>query len=334
MNLVSPVPVIRSLEAVRSSGGVLLTLPRGPVESTCIALSQNAVTKTMLLRVKAGMHAPLRLEGAVRDLGSTPVITLDGTMYAPKYDSLDVFAFDGTPLPSLPLADLGLRNIETISAAFFDGLEKDTGTGTLLLANAMGAASKLVAVDAATRAVRWSAALGGDCYGIAVLPVQGVVVASDSNLRKLHAHRFSDGTRMASVTAFVVPRYVAADSATATVYASTANKVTAFRWNGAALVFDGVVEGATTGTWRPIAVMPPAPGQCTSYLVVGTEFSTTLRVFSLPDRRLVHVHRLEGICVAGLAADPSGTALAVCGYTSKAIHVLPWPLPGVELADL
>jgi hypothetical protein len=29
----------------------------------------------------------------------------------------------------------------------------------------------------------------------------------------------------------------------------------------------------------------------------------------------------------GLAADPSGTALAVCDYESKAIHVLPWPLP-------
>ena len=32
----------------------------------------------------------------------------------------------------------------------------------------------------------------------------------------------------------------------------------------------------------------------------------------------------------GLAADPSGTALAVCdGGASKTIHVLPWPLPGM-----
>jgi hypothetical protein len=52
-------------------------------------------------------------------------------------------------------------------------------------------------------------------------------------------------------------------------------------------------------------------------------------VLSLPDRRLVHTHTLEGMVVTGLAADPSGTALAVCDAASKAIHVLPWPLPGM-----
>jgi hypothetical protein len=53
-------------------------------------------------------------------------------------------------------------------------------------------------------------------------------------------------------------------------------------------------------------------------------------VLSLPDRRLVHTHELKGMGVMGLAADPSGTALAVCDAASKAIHVLPWPLPGME----
>jgi hypothetical protein len=120
------------------------------------------------------MHAPLRLEGAANDRISTPVITPDGTLYAPKQGSADVlvFAADGTPLPPLPLAALGLST-STCSAAFVEAAD------TLLLADANVAASKLVAVDAASRAVRWSAAFGGRCCGIAVLPAQGVVVVSD-----------------------------------------------------------------------------------------------------------------------------------------------------------
>jgi hypothetical protein len=62
---------------------------------------------------------------------------------------------------------------------------------------------------------------------------------------------------------------------------------------------------------------------------VGTFREPTLLVLSLPDRRLVYTHTLEGMEVSGLAADPSGTALAVCDTASKAIHVLPWPLPGM-----
>ena len=106
--------------------------------------------------------------------------------------------------------------------------------------------------------------------------------------------------------------------------------MSAFRWDGAALVAEGAVEAAgTEDNSRPLAVVPPAPGQRTSYLVVGTLYTPTLRVLSLPDRRLVHTHELEGMKVTGLAADPSGTVLAVCDYASKAIHVLPWPLPGM-----
>jgi len=292
------------------------------------------------LRVVTSIHAPLRLEGAV-NIASTPVITSDGTLYAPKLTDgtppdVRVFAFDGTPLPPLPLKTLGLSP-NTVTAAFvagLDGLEKDTDM--LLFADANDVvASNLVAVDAATRKVRWSAALGGRCYGIAVLSAQGVVVASNMFDEKLHAHRLSDGAGIASIaTNILLPMFVAADPATATVYAGGYGKVSAFRWNGAALVFDRIVETAGVG-YRPLAVVPPgpapAPSQRTSYLVVGTYRFSTLHVFSLPDHHLVHTHELEEMEVAGLAADPFGTALAVCNAASKAIHVLPWPLPGMEL---
>jgi hypothetical protein len=146
-------------------------------------------------------------------------------------------------------------------------------------------------------------------------------------------HRLSDGVRVASAVAKCAT-YAAADPASRTVYVSTGVHpswvVSAFRWDGAALVADGVVGAAgTAGDYRPLAVMPPTPCQHTSYLVVGTRREPILRVLSLPDRRLVHTHTLEGMKLTGLAADPSGTALAVCDYASNAIHVLPWPLPGM-----
>jgi hypothetical protein len=328
----------RPLEATltpASAGSVAVTV--AIPEGTCIdaevvvsgvTFAGQAVTGgqalPVRLRVVTGMQAPLRLKGAVNYNGSAPVISSDGTLYAPKIGSSDVlvFADDGTPLPPLPLKTLGLSN-STRSAAFVEA------TGTLLLADANGATSKLMDVDAVSRAVRWSAALGGSCWGIAVLPAQGVVVASDYDNSKLHAHRLSDGTHIASVKASL-PTFVAAEPATATVYASTSSKVSAFRWDGAALVAEGVVDAAgATHDCRPLAVVPPAPGQRTSYLVVGTFYSPTLRVLSLPDRRLVHTHELDGMQVMGLAADPSGTALAVCDRSSEAIHVLPWPLPGI-----
>jgi hypothetical protein len=256
------------------------------------------------------------------------VITLKGEMFAPLRPSATVlvFAADGTPVPPWPLVALGLST-RTTSAAFVEA------TGTLLLADAYGASSKLVAVDAARRAVRWSAALGGSCYGIAVLPAQGVVVVSNYADYKLHVHRLSDGVRVASTEA-AYPTYVASVPASGTVYACTgvypSCKVSAFRWDVAALVSEGVVEAAgTADNSRPLAMIPLTPARHTPYLVVGTYRQPTLRVLSLPNRRLVHTHTLEGMEVMGLAADPSGTALAVCDARSKAIHVLPWPLPGM-----
>jgi hypothetical protein len=260
---------------------------------------------------------------------STPAIAQQGTLYAPRCGSRDVVvvAADGTLLPSLPLAAVGLSSV-TRCAAFVET------TGTLLLANASGTSSKLVAVHAASRAVRWSASLNGGCWGIAVLPAQGVVILSDGSHDKLRVHRLSDGVRVASTKA-TWPTYVAADPASGNAYTSTRASspyyvVSAFRWDGAALVAEGVVEAAgTADSDRPLAVMLPTPGRRTSYLVVGTLDEPTLLVLSLPDRRLIHTHMLQGMVVTGLAADPSGTALAVCDAVSEAIHVLPWPLPGM-----
>jgi hypothetical protein len=276
------------------------------------------------VEVVTGMHAPQRLEGTANGWMSTPVISGDGTLYAPRGASPDVLVFsaDGTPLPSLSVSSLGLSK-STCGAAFYDI------PSTLLLADVNLAASKLVAVDAVSRAVRWSTWLGGSCYGIAVLPVQGLIVTSLYSANVLRVHRLADGAHVATALA-AVPTYTASDPNTATLFVSTQYRVSAFRWNGGALVSEGVVEAAgDNDDFHPLAVVPHDPDQRTSYLVVGIYGTPTLLVLSLPDRRLVHTHTLEGICVVGLAADPSGTALAVCDRLSEAIHVLPWPLPGM-----
>jgi hypothetical protein len=172
--------------------------------------------------------------------------------------------------------------------------------------------------------------------GIAVLPADGVAVVSDNSNDSLHVLRLSDGARVMSTNrAARTPEasFVAADPTTRTIYVCAHSAhfgVCAFRWDGTSLMPEGFLEAAGyADRYRPLAVMPPAPGRLTSYLIVGEHESPTLHVLSLPGRRLVHVHTLEGMEVMGLAADPSGTALAVCDRASKSVHILPWPLPGM-----
>jgi hypothetical protein len=328
------------VSVVASALGVLavsIDIPESAVRGAEVVVSSVTVAGQSVtggqalparLRLIRGMHAPLMINGAANKYTSTPVISPEGTLYAPLSQSAAVLVFSATgiPLPVLRTVTLGLST-NTRCAAFVEA------TGTLLLADAKDASSKLVAVDAANRAVRWSAALVGSCCSIAALPAQGEIVVSDWDHNTLHVHRLSDGVRVASAKAKEAT-FVASDPASGTVYASTevypSDVVCAFRWDGAALVAEGVVKAAGAADhWRPLAVMPPTPGRYTSYLVVGTYDKPTLLVLSLSDRRLVHTHTLEGMGVMGLAADPSGTALAVCDRASKAIHVLPWPLPGM-----
>jgi hypothetical protein len=283
--------------------------------------------------VITGMHAPLRLEGASTDLCITPVINIDGTLFVPRQlsDSVLIYSADGTPVPPLVIDSVGLSH-DTNSAAY------DESRNTLLLADDNSSSSKLVAVDMSSHSVRWATAPGllNGIDGIAVLLKHGIVFVSSCGDFKLYAHRLSDGVRIASMK---VPgcSYLASDPETSVVYASSICDtgmlaVVPYLWNGAKLVKQSVVYApGITGKFRPISVMPPAPGLRTSYLIVGEVDSSTLHIISLPDHRLVHMHTLEGMQVAGLAADPSGTALAVCDRASKLVHVLPWPLPGMPV---
>jgi hypothetical protein len=275
--------------------------------------------------VVTGMLAPLRLEGASGNRACAPVISANGVLFCPRFNKPDVavFSADGTPLPFLPVAGFGMSK-STRVASF------DEDTTTLLLADEnVDGSSNVVATNAVSRTVHWTLRLDGVCFGIAVLFSQGLVVSCTFLPKKLQVHRLSDGAHVATEPADR-PSFIATDPATAILFVSTANKVSSFRWNGGSLVPEGVIKGAGNATqWRPLTVVPPAFGLNASHLVVGTFGVSTLLILSLPDRQLVHTHVLEGVQIVGLTSDPSGTALAVCDSSSNAVHVLPWPLPGM-----
>ena len=198
--------------------------------------------------------------------------------------------------------------------------------------------SRLVAVDATTHAVRWVTDAGalGLCLGVAVSTAKGVVVANDWDARSLLVHRLTDGLRLHSIAAPRIGSYMATDPVTEAMYSGGfcdgICSVLSWRWaaDGSGLQCDGPVAAAGTAVVsRPLAVMPPAPGKLTSYLIVGVRDAHQLRVLSLPGLALVHEHTLKGMHVVGLAADPWGGALAVCDAASRTAHVLAWPLPGM-----
>jgi hypothetical protein len=343
-------PLTATLTPLTDSRGVVavtVAIPRDASKGSKVVIrsvvlfGQCVFDATLPARVRfvAGIQAPLLLP--LRDAAKhpgRPSITSQGIVYAPQQECGDVFVFaaDGTPLPPIPLAPHDLSKF-TNSAAFIDA------TGTLLLADAKADANKLVAIDVASGVRRWSIDISrNDHYhGFAALPADGVFVTL--HLMSLGVYRLSDGVRCSSIkTRLTLSGDIAADPVHGCAYvtSSLSGPTLAFHWNGAELLADGTVEAVgLPGFQRHVTVMPPTAGAGSSghesqtHLVVGiqTHGGSSLHVFSLPDRHLVHTHTLKGIEVTGLAADPSGTALAVCDATSEAIHVLQWPLPGMPL---
>jgi hypothetical protein len=106
-----------------------VTVARQPVVS--------GLSLPVTLSIITGMHAPLRLEKAASCYYSTLVITADNTMYIPKYDSpsVRIFAADGTSLPPLPVASVGLSGRTRMVAFVVES------TNTLLLAGLASPAS-------------------------------------------------------------------------------------------------------------------------------------------------------------------------------------------------
>lgn len=288
--------------------------------------------------LQQGIRSPLRLEFAAKIISTAPCISPEGLLFIPPGfgPEVGVFDRDGTSLPFLSVARLGLSNCVRWSA-YAHG-----DAPSLLLAGLDAVSFRVVCVDPATRAVRWATASGTSigCGGIAALPSRDIVVANSCG-SNLFTHRLSDGVRVGSLESPGLDMFMAGDPATGTIFGGSRGiarekcTVHAWRWaaDGSGLRAEGSIAAAGTNySSRPLAVMPPAPGKLASHLIVGVQDSPELRVLSLPGLELVHTHHLEGMKVHGLAADPWGGALAICDYVrfGKAIRVLSWPLSDIR----
>lgn len=276
-----------------------------------------------------GMQAPLRLEGGISSTVCFPCITPTGVLLSPEAFAAKLHAYraDGSRLRSIAIAGLvATANICWVSYA--------EGPVPLLLAADM---SRLVAVDPKTHALRWATAPASfeAVSGLAVLPRHGVAIVACSKSCSLLVHRLLDGVRLGSVECPENCFSVAADPATDTLYGGGIGVGFAVNaWVRTASSFQALSRVGAAGsasTLRLVVIMPPAPGKVHAHLIVGVHGESELRIISLPGGALIHKHVLRGMHPIGLAADPSGAALAVSDGTSDAIHVLRWPLPGMPL---
>lgn len=243
---------------------------------------------------------------------------------------------------------------------------RGAGAGvTALDLSALAGAPAGAAAALCSARVLWHSAVGRlseACTGLAVLPALGLVAAAvlgGSGGGALTLLRLADGVALHS-TAVDCPGSVAVDLDTRVVYVSSAGAVRGFNLpphlltgedgdvavpsfeivceptacgGGAAAPASGGISGGCH-----LAVVRPAPGKRVAHLIISCAACApappVLRVLALPDHALVHEHCLEpGVLIGGLAADPIGSALAVCDASSGAILVLPWPLPGMAALD-
>jgi hypothetical protein len=328
-----------SLAPAANSRSIIVTA-RVPVDATrdaVVVISSVNVAGQLVhssrqmpvhLPVLCGMLAPLVLHDATTRFSCTPAIAPDGTLFVPMRgsESVLVFAADGAPCSPLNPIHFGLSRQVGTSAV-------DPESGTLLLADDNGGETVVLAIDTPSRSTKWKYnKLRTDCNGVAVLSLHGLVLISEQDANRITVLRLATGTKVHSTRAYQAS-FLSADSASATVYASSHKDVVSFLWNGDALVPNGVVPNTfkplAARHVRPLAVVPPVPGGTVSFLIAGTFGSPTLLILSLPDHCLVHTHELSGLEVTGLAADPHGTSLAVCDRVTTSVHVLPWPLPGM-----
>jgi hypothetical protein len=132
--------------------------------------------------------------------------------------------------------------------------------------------------------------------------------------------------------------HITSDAATAIIYITvhgdnpTTNSISAYQWHAEheTLVFVAhVTTFAERLSFRKTTVVHVP--RCSRSYLVGTCFTNKLHVFSLPDHQLVHVYRHPTMTIRGLAADPSGTAIAVYDGACSVMRVLSWPLPEMLL---
>ena len=316
-------------------------------ETICEA-SGLPVQSASRVKVAAALEAPRTYPSAAPGYyPSYPSVSSDGDLYVGKTDASTLSVFEPGPIPLLRpmgLSPLGLRRRVVSTAVALDG--------TLFLGeDETSHDSQLIAVNADRTTVLWrTSGFRGDCTGLAVLGNHNVVVAGDMRFG-LYVHDISTGRRLAACRA-TAPRFMAYDSTSDMLFVNVqVTRIQCFRWDNARcqlldLGLPASLEprSSVRKGYRPLALIPPAPGRRTgsAHLVVGSEVSDTLDLYSLPGLQFFHQHRLDlpaptnggsaGIC--GLTVDAVGSALVICHKSTGDVKVIPWPPMGSFLLHM
>jgi hypothetical protein len=266
--------------------------------------------------------------------GATSAITTSGTLFVPQSQglrgaSLRIFEFDGK---AARYAGMNARGAVSAVAAC-------EVTNTLVVVYT--STRRIVGLDLTSLQLRWSVKGSEErlgFLGVAILSAHGVVVVSVLNPAELRCYAVSNGAFVSSLS-MTRPIALAGGGPglpDSVFVSTTAQNVMQVQWDSRTLSLTPPEPVAAAnenrrGSYRLLTVMPPAPGKSVSHLIVGTWGTPELLVISLPDCTLVHVHEMEGIEILGLAADPSGTVLAVSatGTPETTTRVLAWPLEGM-----
>lgn len=309
---------------------------------------QSAVKYPLRIPVRQGITAPLVVKTAFLDDDSRICISSAGDLYCVSYegDKVLVFDSDGTPHRSISSEELDSRLSDICSVAFVNGKEP-----CLFLADVD---SKVVAVDPMMRTVRWQWTCDtanksghGLAQAMATIECLGVMMVACND--SLHALRLSDGGLLRRLPTPGLGHSLAshAVSSAVTLFGTVRSegdlRLRMYAVHAWTCATDGVSLRITqTGPLAGVkpryaelslAVMPPAANKMNSHLIIATAVELCIYRLNLPDLTLVHTHKLKGMQVAGLAADPWGEALAVCDDDADSIHVLAWPLPGMPTLE-
>jgi hypothetical protein len=295
----------------------------------------------ILVSIVAGMMPPLELPTpSLSFIGEGPAISRSGRLFVPQGASSDerggplcIFEPNGTAVPSI---------VEPSASA----VAVCDDTDTLVLS--CRTSRQVVALSLSTLQPRWSTdEASSDMMGAAILPSASptpAVAVTAFSKKRLQCYALADGRLLSSVDVDDCPVSIAAatsacgsDSACSVFVAiqssSRAMPVLTFLWQGGKLVYLSEAPNPASFSrlrnYRLLAVMPPAPGKLRSHLLIGTWGTSELLVVALPKYTHVHTHKLQGMSVSGIAADPCGTALAVCDRNGFKTRVLSWPIDGM-----
>ena len=301
------------------------------------AVAAEQGTPIRLYCIKA-TNAPLKVSGDFSLLTIAP----GGQLFAipkPQTDSttIAIFCRDGAILPPPIHLNYPSRCVYALKSAAVPSANTNQNLTMLFVLCSKYERATLTALNARNGAVCWVQSMDITARFIALLS-QDLIAVSLPASDRVDVYQTSNGARVAQCTIANVLD-ITADTDNQVLYAdisSSLQTVSAYSWTGTTFVPMTLftIPPGTDCYYRLFVVVPASRFHDVSYLVVTSYTASQLDVWSLPDHRFVHTYTLDednDFLMRALVADPSGTALAIIDQISLSIHVLPWPLPGMQL---